>query len=51
MYVYGILENATDFFVIRVDEELKTLVVATVDNVSFQSVEQGLINRGTAALS
>ena len=39
------------YFVIRVDEELQTLVVAAVDNVLFQSVEQGLINRGTAALS
>ena len=51
MCVHGILENATDFFVIRVDEELQTLVVTAVDNVLFQSVAQGLVNGGTAALS
>ena len=32
-------------------EELQTLVVTSVDNVLFQSVAQGLINGGTAALS
>ena len=51
MYVYGVLENAWDFFVIGVDEELQTLVVTAVDNVLFKSVAQGLINGGTAALS
>ena len=45
------LLNATDFFVIRVDEELQTLVVTFVDNVLFQSVAQGFVNGGTAALS
>ena len=43
MNVYVILEYATDFFIIRVDEELQTLVVAAVDMVLFQSVAQGLI--------
>ena len=42
--MYGILKNASDFFVIGVDEELQTLVVAAVDSVLFQSVAQGLIN-------
>ena len=51
MYVHGILENATDFFVIRVDEELQTLIVTAVDSVLFQSVAQGLVNGETAALS
>ena len=46
MYVYGVLESASDFFIIGVDEELQTLVVTTVDNVLFESVAQGLINRG-----
>ena len=45
------MENASDFLVIRVDEELETMVVAAVDNVLCQSVAQGLINRETAALS
>ena len=44
MYDYGIQENATDFTIIRVDEELYTLVVAAVDKVLFQSVAQGLVN-------
>ena len=51
MYVYGVLKNESDFFVIAVDEELQTLVVTTVDNVLFESVAQGLINGGPAALS
>ena len=50
MYVYGILKNASDFFVIRVDEELQTRVVAAVENVLFRSVAHGLIIGGTAAL-
>ena len=48
MYVNGVLENASDFFVIGVDEELQTLVVTAVANVLFKSVAQGLINGGTA---
>ena len=44
MYVYGILKNASNFFVIGVDEELQSLVVAAVDNVLFHSVVQGLVN-------
>ena len=51
MYVYGVLENASNFFVIGVDEELQTLVVTIVDSVLFKSIAQGLINGGTAALS
>ena len=51
MYVYGVLKNPSDFFVIGVDEELQTLVVIAVDNVLLKSVSQGLINGGTAALS
>ena len=51
MYVYGVLKNASDFFIIRVDEEFQTLVVAAIDNLLFQSVAQGLVNSGTAALS
>ena len=51
MYVYGVLENAADFFVVGVDDELHTLVVTTVDNVLFESVAQVLINGRTAALS
>ena len=50
MYVYGVLENALDFSIIRVDEELQTLVVQSVDNVLFQSVAQGFVNGGIAAL-
>ena len=44
MYVYGVLENASDFFVVGVDEELQTLVVTAVDNVQFESVAEGLVN-------
>ena len=51
MYVYGVLENASDFFVVGVDDELQTLVVTAVDNVLFESVVEDLINGGTAALS
>ena len=51
MYAYGVLENASDFFVIGVDEELHTLVVTAVDNVLFKSFVQGLINGITVALS
>ena len=51
MYVHGVLENASDFFVVGVDEELKTLIVTAIDNVLFESVAQGLINGGTDALS
>ena len=51
MYVYGVLKNASDFFIIRVDEELQTLVVAAVDKVLFQCVAHGLVNGGTSALS
>ena len=51
MYIHGVLENATDFFAIVVYEELQTLVVTAVDNVLFQSVAQGLVNRGSVALS
>ena len=51
MYVYGVLKNASDFFVIGVDEELQSLVVTAVDNVLFKGVAQGHINGGTAALS
>ena len=32
MNVYGVLKNALDFFIIGVDEEIRTLVVAAVDN-------------------
>ena len=51
MYVHGVLENAPDFFVVRVDDELQTLAVTAVDNVLFESVAQGLVHGGTAALS
>ena len=51
VYVYGVLENASDFFVVGVDEELQTLVVTAVDNVLFENVAPGLVNGGTAALS
>ena len=51
VYVHGVLENASDFFIVGVDEELQTLVVTAVDNVLLQSLAQGLINGGTAALS
>ena len=51
MYVYGVLDNASDFFVVGVDDELQTLVVTAVDNVIFESFAEGLINGGTAALS
>ena len=48
VYVHGVLENASDFFVIGVDGELQTLVVTAVDNVLFESVAEGLINGGNA---
>ena len=48
MYVHGVLENASDFLIVGVDE--KTLVVTAVDNVLLQSIAEGLINGGTAAL-
>ena len=51
MYVHGVLENASDFFIVGVDEELQTLVVTAVDNVLLQSIAEGRINGGTAALS
>ena len=51
MYDHSVLENASDFFVVGVDEELQTLVVTDGDNVLFGSVAEGLINGGTAALS
>ena len=51
MYVHGVLENASDFFIVGVDEELQTLVVIAVDNVLLKSIALGLINGGTAALS
>ena len=50
VYVHGVLENASDFFVVGVDEVLQTLVVTAVDNVLLQSIAEGLINGGTAAL-
>ena len=51
MYVHGVLKNASDFFIVGVDEELQTLVITAVDNVLLQSMVEGLINGGTAALS
>ena len=51
VYVHGVLENASDFFIVGVDEVLQTLVVTAVDNVLLQSLAEGLINGGTAALS
>ena len=51
MYVHGVLANASDLFVVGVDEVLQTLVVTAVDNVLLQSIAEGLINGGTAALS
>ena len=51
MYVYGVLKNSSDFFVIGVYEELQTLVFTAVDNVLVQSVAQGLVNGGSVALS
>ena len=45
------MENASDFFIIRVGEELQTLVVSAGDKGQYQSVAQGLVNGGTAALS
>ena len=51
VYVHGVLENASDFFIVGVDEELQTLVVTAVDNVLLQINSEGLINGGTAALS
>ena len=50
MNVYGVVKNASDLFIIRVNEEFQTLIVAAVDNVLFQSFAQGLVNRGTVAL-
>ena len=49
--VHGVLENASDFFIVGVDEVLQTLVVTAVDNVLLQSLAEGLINEGTTALS
>ena len=51
MYVNGFLENASDFFIIRADEEFQTLVVVAVDKVLFQSAAQGHVNGGSVALS
>ena len=51
VYLDGVLENASDFAVVGVDEELQTLVVTAVDNVLLKSVAQDLANGGTAALS
>ena len=51
MYVDGVQDNASDFSIIRVDEELQTGAVAAVDYVLFQSVEQGHVNEGTTARS
>ena len=42
---------SSDFFVVGVDEVLQTLVVTAVDNMLLQSIAEGLINGGTAALS
>ena len=50
MHVHGVLKNASDLFVIGVDEVLQTLLVTAVDNVLLQSVVEGLINGETAAL-
>ena len=49
MYVDGVLENTSDFFVVGVDDELQTLVVSAV--VLFESIAEGLTNGGTVALS
>ena len=51
MYIHGVLENASDIFIVGVDEELQTLVVTAVDNVLLQSLADGLINGRAAALS
>ena len=51
VYVHGVLENASDFFIVGVDEVLQTLVVTAVDNVLLQSLAKCLINGGTTALS
>ena len=50
VYVYGVLKNSSDCFIIGVDEELYTLVITTVDNMFFYGVAQGLASGGTAAL-
>ena len=51
LYVHSVLENASDFFIVGVDEELQTLVVTAVDNVLLQSLAEGLLNGRTTALS
>ena len=51
VYVQGVLENASDFFIVGVDEVLQTLVVTAVDNVLLQSLAKCLINGRAAALS
>ena len=51
VYVHGVLENASDFFIVGVNEVLQTLVVTAVDNVLLERIAEGLINGGTAALS
>ena len=43
--------NASDFSIIRVSEELQTLVVDAVINVLFQNVAQGPVYGRIAALS
>ena len=47
VYVHGVLENASDFYIVGVDEVLQTLVVTAVDNVLLQSLAKCLINGGS----
>ena len=49
MYVHGVQENASDFFIVGVDEELQTLVVTAVDNVLLQSLAVGIEMRRQVA--
>ena len=51
MYLHGVLEIVSYFFIVGVDEELQTLVISAVDKVLLQSIAESLINGGTAALS
>ena len=50
VYVYCVLKNASDCFIIEVDEEFKTLVITAIDDVFFYGVAQGLVSGGTAVL-
>ena len=50
VYVYGVLKNVADCFIIGVYEEFKTLVIIAVDNVFFYVIAQGLVSCGTATL-